>query len=452
MCSANGSRIALPKTALVHDWLPVYAGAERVLEQMIQVRPSSDLFSLIEFLSEEERGFLQGKDVTTSFLQHLPLARQAYRYYLPLAPLALEQFDLSDYPLVLSSSYAVAKGALTSAHQLHVSYVHSPVRYAWDLYHQYLRTDGLGRGLKGLAARVVLHYLRLFDAASARRVDLYVANSQHVARRIWKTYRRRAEVIYPPVDLSGFTLEEQKQDYYVTVSRLVSYKRVDLVVDAFSNMPGRKLVVIGDGPDAERLAARAGSNVELLGYQPAEVLRRYLRHARAFVYAAEEDFGIAPVEAQACGTPVIAYGRGGVCETVKDEQTGLLFQKQSAAHLQEAVQAFERQEERFDPERIRRHAEQFGVERFRRELRDLLSRAWARFRQRGSLEGPNFRERLGGTLPGSEVPLEEGVPSEAEAGGEEDPLRSPLQEASSGEGKLQKKEEARREETSRSLL
>ena len=312
------------RTAIVHDWLPVYAGAERVLEQMIEVRPEADLFSLIDFVPPEDRAFLRGKPVETSFLQRMPLARTQYRTYLPLAPLAIEQFDLTGYDLVVSSSYVVAKGVLTSARQLHVSYVHSPVRYAWDLYWQYLREGRMERGLRSVAARAVLHYLRLYDVATAPRVDVFVANSQNVARRIWKTYRRRAAVLYPPVDTDAFTLERDKDDYYVTVSRLVPYKKVALLVEAFRRMPGRRLIVIGDGPERAKIEALAGPNVEVWGQQPAEVVRRTVAHARAFVFAAEEDFGIAPVEAQACGTPVIAYGVGGARETVLDGETGPL--------------------------------------------------------------------------------------------------------------------------------
>ena len=365
------------RTAIVHDWLPVYAGAERVLEQMIEVCPEADLFSLIEFLPPEDRAFLRGKPVATSFLQRLPLARTHYRNYLPLAPLAIEQFDLTGYDLVVSSSYVVAKGVLTTARQLHVSYVHSPVRYAWDLYWQYLREGRLERGLRSVLARAVLHYLRLYDVATAPRVDVFVANSQNVARRIWKTYRRRAAVLYPPVDTDAFALERDKDDYYVTVSRLVPYKKVALIVEAFRQMPTRRLIVIGDGPERAKVEALAGPNVEVWGQQPAPVVRRAVAHARAFVFAAEEDFGIAPVEAQACGTPVIAYGVGGARETIIDGETGLFFDEQTPAAIRQAVGAFDAA--RFDAERLRQQAERFSAARFRAGFAALLEAAWTRF-------------------------------------------------------------------------
>ncbi len=371
--------LAAQRVAIVHDWLPVYAGAERVLEHMLQVLPQAELFSLIEFLPEEQRAFLQGRPVRTSFLQRLPFARRAYRYYLPLAPLAIEQFDLRGYEVVISSSYVVAKGVLTTAEQLHISYVHSPIRYAWDLYFQYLEEGGLRRGMRSILARLILHYLRLFDATAASRPDVLVANSRHVARRIWKTYRRRAHVIYPPVDTMAFTPCAEKEDYYVTVSRLVPYKRVDLIVQAFARMPRRKLVVIGDGPEFDRIARLATPNVELLGYQPFEQVRTYLQHARAFVFAAEEDFGIVPVEAQACGTPVIAYGRGGVRESVIEGETGVFFDAQTPEALCAAVETFEQLAPRLSVTRIREQAERFDAARFRQAFGQLVARCSQKF-------------------------------------------------------------------------
>ncbi len=370
------------RVALVHDWLPVYAGAERVLEQMFHLFPDADLFSLIEFLPPDQRTFLRGRPVRTSFIQQLPFARRAYRYYLPLAPLAIEQFDLRDYEVVISSSYVVAKGVLTTADQLHISYVHSPIRYAWDLYFQYLEQGGLKRGVRSWLARLILHYLRLYDATTASRPDVLVANSHYVARRIWKTYRRRAHVIYPPVDTAAFTPTAEKEDFYVTVSRLVPYKRVDLIVQAFARMPQRRLMVIGDGPEMGQIARLAPPNVELLGYQPFEVMRTYLQQARAFVFAAEEDFGIVPVEAMACGTPVIAYGRGGVQETVIEGETGLFFYEQTPEALIAAIERFEALEQSLSLERIRLQAEQFSVARFQEAFGRLVERAYQKFLQK----------------------------------------------------------------------
>lgn len=367
------------KTAIVHDWLPVYAGAERVLEQMISVMPESEIYSLIDFLPDDQRAFLQGKSVNTSFIQNLPFARKKYRNYLPFVPFATEQFNLTSYDVVVSSSYVAAKGVLTTANQLHVSYVHSPVRYAWDLHFQYLKEGGLETGLKGLFAKIILHYMRLYDVSCANRVDAYIANSRTVARRIWKTYRRKAEVVYPPVDTDAFSLCEDKEDFYVTASRLVPYKKIDLVVEAFAEMPDRKLIVIGDGPDYDKIAAKATPNVEMLGYQSFEELKNYMRRAKAFVFAAEEDFGIVPVEAQACGTPVVAFGKGGATETVIPGETGIFFFEQNAKSLREAVQTLENSYSQFSPTRIRENALRFSVECFKEKFEDAVGRAYVEF-------------------------------------------------------------------------
>ncbi|WP_080412994.1 glycosyltransferase family 4 protein [Burkholderia ubonensis] len=359
------------KIAIVHDWLVVHGGAERVLAQMIDCFPQADVYSLVDFL--EDRACLRGRAVRTSFIQKLPFARTHYRHYLPLFPLAIEQFDLSGYDIVLSSSYAVAKGVLSGPDQFHASYVHSPVRYAWDLQHQYLNEAGLARGPKSALARVLLHYIRNWDARSANGVDSVAANSHFIARRIRKTYRRDAIVIHPPVDVGHLTLRADKEDFYLTASRLVPYKRIDLIVEAFSRMPSRRLVVIGDGPEMAKIRALAGPNVTLLGYQPFEVLHDHLQRARAFVFAAEEDFGIAPVEAQACGTPVIAYGKGGVRESVRAwpcaRATGLFYRAQTAAALVEALERFDALPRgTFDARVCRQNAERFGAERFRAEF------------------------------------------------------------------------------------
>lgn len=367
------------KTAIVHDWLPVYAGAERVLEQMINVLPKSEIYSLIDFLPDDQRAFLQGKSVNTSFIQNLPFARKKYRFYLPFVPFATEQFDLTGYDVVVSSSYVAAKGVLTTADQLHVSYVHSPVRYAWDLHFQYLKEGGLEKGLKGLFAKIILHYMRLYDVSCANRVDAYIANSRTVARRIWKTYRRRAEVVYPPVDTDAFSLCEDKEDFYFTCSRLVPYKKIDLIVEAFAEMPDRKLVVIGDGPDFEKISAKATANVEMLGYQPFDVLKSHMRRAKAFVFAAEEDFGIVPVEAQACGTPVVAFGRGGATETILPGETGIFFFEQTTDSLKDAIQTLDQTYTRLSPARIRENALRFSVERFQEKFGNAVARAYTEF-------------------------------------------------------------------------
>ncbi len=367
------------KSAIVHEWLTNYAGSERVVEQLLHVLPEADLFALVDFLGDGDRAFLGGRRATTSFLQRLPLARRHFRQYLPLMPVAVEQFDLSGYDVVVSSNHAVAKGVIIGPDQLHVSYVHSPVRYAWDLQHQYLAESGAGRGLRGIATRAVLHYLRQWDAAAAARVGTFVANSRYVARRILNTYRRRAEVVYPPVDVDAFPLRAAKEDFYLAASRMVPYKRMPLLAAAFAAMPGRRLVVVGDGTELAKVKAAAGPNVDVLGYQSNAVLRDLMQRARAFVFAAEEDFGITPVEAMACGTPVIAFGRGGATETVRDGRTGLFFAHQTVAAVVDAVDRFEATRDRFDPAAIRRHAEFYRPERFREEFAALLRREWAAF-------------------------------------------------------------------------
>jgi glycosyltransferase involved in cell wall biosynthesis len=362
------------RVAVVHDWLVTYAGAERVLEQMLAVYPSAEVFSLIDFLPADQREFLQRCAIHTSFLQRIPGMRRGYRRYLPLMPLAVEQFDLSGYDLVLSSSHAVAKGVITGPDQHHICMCYSPMRYAWDLQHQYLRQTGLDRGLSGMLARWMLHRLRLWDLRTANGVDRFIAISHFIARRIWKAYRRDSTVIYPPVDVDRFTPGGTREKFYVTASRMVPYKRMDLIVEAFAAMPGRQLVVIGDGPEAARIRSKAAANVTFLGHQPFEALRSHLRGALAFVFAAEEDFGIAPLEAQACGTPVIAYGKGGVLETIRGlgeaaEPTGVFYQDQSVSALVQAIQLFERHCDEIQPEACRQNAERFAADRFRRELR-----------------------------------------------------------------------------------
>jgi glycosyltransferase involved in cell wall biosynthesis len=366
------------RVAIVHDWLVTYAGAERVLEQMLATYPDADLFSLIDFLAPQEREFLGGRPVHTSFLQRIPGVRRRYRSLLPLMPLAIEQLDLSAYDLVLSSSYAVAKGVLTGPDQLHLCLCHSPMRYAWDLQHQYLRETGLDHGIRGALARWTLHRMRLWDVRSAAGVDAFIAVSRYIARRIWKAYRRKSTVIYPPVDVDDFTPGGVRENFYVTASRMVPYKRIDLVVEAFATMPHRRLIVIGDGPEARRIRSKGAPNIEFLGQQPFEVLRDRLRRARAFVFAAEEDFGIAPVEAQACGTPVLASGKGGVLETVRglgeSAPTGVFFPEQTIASLVDAVECFEREGGQIEPDACRRNAERFSPERFRNEFRAFVNR------------------------------------------------------------------------------
>jgi len=373
---AGGAVTRPQRVAIIHDWLVVYGGAERVLRELLAMYPGADLFAMVDFLDDEERVKLFGKRAKTSFIQKLPFAKTKYRSYLPLMPVAVEQFDMSGYDLVISSSYAVAKGVLTGPDQRHICYCHSPIRYAWDLQHQYLREGGLTRGIRGVLARVILHYVRLWDVRTAAGVDVFIANSAYIARRIKKVYGRDAVVVHPPVDVENFSLVVEKEDFYFTASRMVPYKRIDLIVEAFASMPQRRLVVIGDGPEMPKIRKLAGPNVRLLGFQSSEVLRDYMQRARAFVFAAEEDFGILPVEAQACGTPVIAYGKGGVLETVVGGDvgaaaTGVFFEEQSVAGLIGAVERFE--SKKIDPKRCREWAERFGAAMFNSGWQSIVS-------------------------------------------------------------------------------
>ena len=280
------------KTAIVHDWLTDRGGAEKVLHNLLEIYPHADLYCLVDFMSERDRGFLGGRPVNTSFIQKLPFARKKYRSYLPLMPLAIEQFDLSGYDLVISSSYAVAKGVITGPGQFHVSYIHSPIRYAWDLQHQYLKETRLTRGFTSWIARAILHYIRMWDIRTANGVDLMTVNSKFIRNRVRKCYGRDSTVIYPPVDTSHLSPSELKGDYFVTASRLVPYKKVHLIVEAFAKMPDKRLVVIGDGPDMKRIREIATPNVEILGFVGNDELHKYMAEAKAFVFAAEDDFGI----------------------------------------------------------------------------------------------------------------------------------------------------------------
>ena len=373
------------RVAIVHDWLVAPGGAEKVLEQIIECFPDADLFSLVDFL--EDRRPLHGKPVTTSFIQRLPFARRRYDAYLPLMPLAVQQFDLADYDLIITSSHTVAKGVLVGPDQTHISYVHSPMRQAWDQQHEYLREAGLTRGPKSWLMRALLHYLRGWDSHSANGVDRLIANSQFVARRMMKTYRRDAAVIPPPVNVDEFELCTHKEDFYLTASRMVPYKRIDLIVEAFSATPHRKLIVIGDGPEMAAIRAKAGPNVTILGYQPIGVLKSYLQRARAFVFAAEEDFGIVTLEAQACGTPVIAFGKGGSLETVVPvgdaHPTGIYFGSQTVVSMLDAIDRFERQHEQITPAACRANAERFSAAVFRRAFMAEVTRTIASEHLRG---------------------------------------------------------------------
>jgi glycosyltransferase involved in cell wall biosynthesis len=367
------------RKALVNDWYYVNAGADRIPQSLINIWDDFEHYALIDFYNDADREFiLKGKPVKTSFIQKLPTAKSNHRKFLQLFPYAIEQFDLSDFDLIISSSASVAKNVLTHHEQLHISYCHSPMRYAWDMYHEYLKDAGLTKGLKGLYAKWVMHRIRNWDVACANRVDHYIANSHFVKERIKKVYNREAAVIYPPVDTDYFTLHEDKQDYYYTAGRFISYKKTDLLVEAFANMPDRKFLVAGDGPDLKKVKKLAGPNVTFLGYVTREQNLHYMQNARAFLFAAKEDFGIAPVEAQACGTPVIAYAGGGALETVIEGLTGTFFNEQTTSSIQTAINRFE--DSAFDYTAIRKHSEKFSKQRFEREIKEFIDKKWEEFK------------------------------------------------------------------------
>jgi glycosyltransferase involved in cell wall biosynthesis len=361
------------KKALISDWYYVNGGAEKVIHSINSIWNDFDHFALIDFLNDEDRKFiLNGKKVKTSFIQRLPTVKKNHRKFLQLFPTAIEQFDLSDYDLIISSSSAVAKGVRTRKDQLHICYCHSPMRYAWDLQDQYLKDSGLDKGLKGFYAKYVLQKIRKWDVLNSENVDYFIANSNYIAQRIKKIYNREATVIYPPVDVEFFSLEEQKDNYYLTASRLVSYKKTQLIVEAFNELPHLKLIVAGNGPEFQKLQTIAKSNIEFVGFVETNSLKNYMQKAKAFVFAAEEDFGIIPVEAQACGTPVIALAKGGTLETVVENKTGVFFQEQSSERIKQAVIDFEKM--KFSSTVIREHAMKFSKERFENEMEEFVEK------------------------------------------------------------------------------
>lgn len=361
----------MTRIALVHEWFTRWAGSEAVLEQILACLPGADLFAITSRPDAEGARHLAGNAVRTSFVQHLPLGARAPQLWLPLLPWAAEQLDLRGYDLVVSNSHCVAKGVITSPDCRHLAYIHSPARYAWDLQHEY--QSRVPWPLRPLWAWQ-MHRLRLWDAASAVRPDALACNSSYIARRIRHAWGRAAEVIHPPVDIAAFTPGGTREDVYVTASRMVGYKRIPLIAEAFAAMPERRLRIIGDGADLAqvRSLARGCANIEILGHVPRSTLIDQLRRARAFVFAAEEDFGIAPVEAMACGTPVIAFARGGAGESVQDGVTGRLFTEQSASAIVAAVQAFEAAAPP-DPAVCRTRAMAFAPERFRERFTTFIA-------------------------------------------------------------------------------
>lgn len=358
------------KIAIVHDWFAEKGGAENVVSELFTLFPDAEFFALVDFFDDKQRkSILQGKKVTTTFIQRMPLAKKFFRHYLLLFPLAIERLDVRKFDVIISSSYAVAKGVMSGPDQIHISYCHSPMRYAWDMYFAYLKEHNV-RGLKEKFLSYVLHKIRIWDVVSSNRVDYFIANSSFVQKRISKYYRRDSTIIHPPVYVSAFSLNIEKEDFYFTASRLVPYKKIKMITEAFA-LNGKKLIIAGSGPELYEIKKIATSNITLLGYVSNDVMIDHMQRAKAFVFAAHEDFGIVPVEAMACGTPVIAYGRGGVLDTVIDGVTGTFFNEQSIDVLNEAIERFETMS--FDYDTITQHAQRFSAERFRNEIQTFIN-------------------------------------------------------------------------------
>lgn len=367
----------LKKIAIVHDWLVVPGGAERIIKIFCELFPDADLYSLV-YEPNLMKDYLNPRKVNTSFIQKLPFGKKKYQAFLPLMPLAIEQFDFSSYDLVISSSSSVAKGVITGAKTLHICYCHTPMRYAWDMYHKYIEQNRI-RGIKKAAVAAFMNYIRIWDRLSADRVDYFIANSQNVAARIKKHYQKESTVIYPPVNTEFYNLGETQEDFFLVVSRLVPYKRIDLVVEAFNELR-LPLVIIGDGSEYKKLKFMAKDNIKLLGRLSDEEISKYYSKCRAFIFPGEEDFGITPLEAMASGKPVVAYRGGGVMETVIEGKTGLFFDKQCKEDLIEAVKKYIKYENGFNKYDIRNHALKFSGERFKKEIMSFIEEKYNDFK------------------------------------------------------------------------
>lgn len=365
-----------PRIAIVHDRLNVRGGGERVVEEIARLYPKAPIYTLIYDADQFRGSEIAKHTIRTSFIDRLPQAAAHHRYYIPLMPLAIEGFELDRFDMVISSSAAFAHGVRTRPNQLHISYIHSPMRYAWHQYRQHVSQLGFGSP----AIRLLLAYLRRWDRAAAHRATNLLANSRWTSNAITKAFGRESNVIYPPVHVERFAPAEKRGDYYLTASRLVPYKRVDLIVRAFSKL-GLPLIVIGDGPEEKHVKRDAAANIQFRAYQPEEQFSKLMNEAKAFVYAAEEDFGIAAVEAQAAGAPVIAFGRGGLTETVVDGKTGLFFDEQSEDSLIASVKEFETGRVKFDSQVIRENAQRFSVQRFSDEFAEFVSAKWEIFQK-----------------------------------------------------------------------
>lgn len=369
------------RVAIIQEWLVTVGGSDKVVKAIADIFPSADIYTLVAKKEVCKELGINWDKVHTSFIQKMPFGIKKYRSYLPLFPFAVEQFDLRGYDVIISSSHCVAKGVLTKADQLHICYCHSPIRYVWDMYNEYLEETNLTKGFKSWLVRYLLHRIRKWDMLSSFRVDYYISNSNYVAQRIKETYRREATTIHPNIDISHFELCEQKEDFYLASSRLVAYKKIDIIIEAFNRMPDKKLIVIGGGPNLKKYQELAKENVTIMGYQPFNTLKEKMQKAKAFIFAADEDFGMIPIEAEACGTPVIAYGHGGSLETVSKGKTGLFFHEQSPESIIKAVEDFESMGEvPFDYKSCRKWAEGFSEERFKKEIKDFVETKYKEFK------------------------------------------------------------------------
>lgn len=356
------------RVALVHDYLNQYGGAERVLECFMDLFPEAPIFTIVSDLSKMPERFREA-DIRNSFIQSMPFSGKHYKKMIGLFPMAVEQMDLQNFDLVLSSSSAFAKGVITNSEQIHICYCHTPMRFVWDLYHHYLKESKNPLYVKALP--FVLHKLRLWDQVSSHRVDHFISNSHNVSRRIWKYYRRDSHVVHPPVSLNYVEIPTTIEDYFLIVSRLIPYKRIDLVIETFNQLK-LPLIIIGDGYDKKRLQSLAGPTIKMLGYQSDQVIHEYYSKCKAFILAGEEDFGITPLEAQAHGKPVIAFGKGGALETVVDGVTGLYFKEQTIESLKESLSHFEHIV--FDGRAIHNHAIGFNEGRFKRDIMAYINK------------------------------------------------------------------------------
>jgi len=366
------------KTALVHYWLTGMRGGEKVVESICDVFPDIDIFTLVynrDKISEE----INKHKINTSFIQKFPLAKKKYQTYLPFMPVAIEQFDLSDYDIVISSESGIAKGVLTNPETCHFCYCHTPMRYLWNMYFDYLKNERIGF-LKRKFIEKFFNYLRVWDLATASRVDYFISNSNNVKKRVLKYYRRDSTVIYPPVDVENMKFSTRKEDYYLVVSQLVSYKRIDIAVSAFNELK-KELIIVGEGGEYKKLKKMAKPNIKFVGWQEADSLKQFYAGARAFIFPGEEDFGITPVEAQASGTPVIGFGRGGLLETVVEGKTGLFFYKQDYKDLIDIVKVFESKPDMFDPYKVRGNSLGFSRERFKKDLVRFMEEKYDEYRR-----------------------------------------------------------------------